>query len=53
MMRVLVPPGLNQGIMNVYKTFDLDKIFTEEAERTNGRAAMAAFAFWICTAIIF
>jgi len=24
-----------------------------EAERTNGRAAMAAFAFWIATAIIF
>lgn len=27
-MRVLVPPGLNRGIMDTYKVFELDKVFT-------------------------
>eukprot|EP00283_Hemiselmis_rufescens_P005574 CAMPEP_0173434732 /NCGR_PEP_ID=MMETSP1357-20121228/13283_1 /TAXON_ID=77926 /ORGANISM="Hemiselmis rufescens, Strain PCC563" /LENGTH=221 /DNA_ID=CAMNT_0014399627 /DNA_START=11 /DNA_END=676 /DNA_ORIENTATION=- len=53
MMRVVVPPEINDKVMDAFKSSGMDKIFTEEAERTNSRAAMAAFGVWIATAMIF
>ena len=48
-----VPAEVRKGLMEQYRSAGLDKIFTEEAERTNSRAAMGAVGFWLLTACLF
>jgi hypothetical protein len=48
-----VPAEVRKGLMEQYRSGGLDKIFTEEAERTNSRAAMIAVGFWLLTACLF
>ena len=51
--RAAVPGEYREKIMDLYNKSGLDKIFTEEAELTNSRAAMAAMGVFIVTASLF
>jgi hypothetical protein len=53
LFKMAVPPEARRGLMNFYTVFELDKIFTPAAERTNSRAAMFAMGFYLLTATIF
>jgi hypothetical protein len=53
LFKMAVPPEARRGLMNFYTVFDLDKLFTPAAERTNSRAAMLAMGFYLITATIF
>ena len=53
LFKIAVPPEARRGLMNFYTVFELDKIFTPAAERTNSRAAMAAMGFYLFTALLF
>lgn len=53
LFKIAVPPEARRGLMNFYTVFDLDKIFTPAAERTNSRAAMIAMGFYLLTATLF
>merc|ERR1712216_367525 len=48
--RAAVPGEYREKIMDLFNKSGLDKIFTEEAELTNSRAAMAAMGVFIVTA---
>ena len=51
--KAAVPGEVRTQLMDIYGKSGLDKIFTEEAELTNSRAAMIAMAVWLFTASIF
>eukprot|EP00960_Hanusia_phi_P074039 768138-Hanusia_phi.AAC.2 len=51
--KAAVPPEVRKGLVSVFETFELNKIFSPEAELTNSRAAMIAMGFYLFTAAIF
>lgn len=51
--KAAVPAEIRTGMQDAYDKAGLAKIFTEEAELTNSRAAMVAMGVWIFTATFF
>jgi len=47
------PDKVTSAAMNAYSGAKLDEVFTFKAELVNGRMAMLAMLFFVCTASIF